>query len=46
MNLGMREDDKTFQPLNRDDLTPFIVHEEDRRLGGSKRTAESWIWTT
>lgn len=44
VNSGMKEDDKTYRPLNREDLRPFIVYEEDRRLGDSKKTADSWIW--
>lgn len=44
VHLGMKEDDETYRPLKKSDMKPFIVHEEDRRLGDSKQSETSWIW--
>ena len=46
VHLGMKEEDTTYRPLKKCHLKAFVVHEQDRRWGDSKKTKPSWIWNS
>ncbi|KAI0692086.1 hypothetical protein BC835DRAFT_1307278 [Cytidiella melzeri] len=44
ISLGMAESDNVYRPLKNAHLKAFVVHEQNRRLGDSRKLAQSWIW--
>ncbi|KAI0697694.1 hypothetical protein BC835DRAFT_1241906, partial [Cytidiella melzeri] len=43
ISLGMAESDNVYWPLKNAHLKAFVVHEQDRHLGDSRKLAQSWI---